>query len=204
MSRLILLVTFTAMLAMRGAADSLQWEYDHGWTKGFVVVIDDEKGTMTIHNRDDDTTKSAHIINAKNILLYIGALMQRMPEAGIGQAAIDGERSKLELRVKDIVTERIVYNVYPPGMVGTNKDYQAVEELEEVERFRTSLDGYLVRSLLFQLVEHYFPAEENRKSSGRESANSGKILTDLLSVMLCLALLVIAFLVMKTRGWKSG
>lgn len=72
---LLLSVALSSILVKPLSADPLTWDYKTGWSKGHLVVINDEEETMTLIDRDSGHTKKAKIVNAKNILIYLHKLM---------------------------------------------------------------------------------------------------------------------------------
>ncbi len=148
-------------VAARGM--EIVWDYDHGWTKGFVMTIDTDHKKVTILDRETDLTLTKDLINAENLGEYLSGLIKKVPETGLGEKSQDGVVNSLTVRNKGTSLDRTVYRINPPGAILLNEDYKAATANEEAAKFRKGVDGYLLVDMLFKVQAWYFGKEMAEK-----------------------------------------
>ncbi|WP_411827781.1 hypothetical protein [Luteolibacter sp. AS25] len=162
MIRLIALSALATVLSPIAAADTLSWDFDHGWTDGHVITIDSEKKTIAINDREHKKVKSLKMINSKNVIDYLSRLIAKIADDETGQRADDGAVNKIVIVSDGVTTTKVIYGVGPPGTIAYNEGYAVEDELKKAEEFKACVDGFLVTDLLFKLQTKYFPESKEQ------------------------------------------
>ena len=137
-------------------ADTLTWDYDHGWTDGFVMTIDTITGKVTVHDRENDWKSVVVCRNSKSIVTYIRSLLSKIPEKGIGEAMDDGEVNKISIKSKEGLMIRKIYGELGRTLAEDNKHlFSSVSEEA----------GYLAMDMLPVIKKMYskLPPKEPKK-----------------------------------------
>ncbi len=146
-------------LAAIAVADSLTWDYETGWDKGFVLTVNTDDSTISFYDRKAEKKWSQTMNNPKNSFDYLELLMKKIPNESIGEAADDGPRNIITLEKKEKKLVRKVFNVMPPGSIFLNKDYPTKTAQAEAERFRKDVDGFILLNQLESLKNVYYSPE---------------------------------------------
>jgi hypothetical protein len=162
MTKLVALYSLIAIFCPLAAADTLSWDFDHGWTDGHVITIDSDTQTITINDRAHKTVKSLKMMNSKNVIDYLNRLIAKIPDDATGQKADDGVVNKIEIVINGVTTRKVIYGVSPPGTIAYNEGYAVKDELKKAEEFKASIDSFLVTDLLYKLQTKYFPESEKQ------------------------------------------
>ena len=135
----------------------LSWDYHHGWTKGFVLNIDSEQGTVSLQNRETGKKQTRKIINGDNVSRYLASLLKKIPASGAGVSAVDGVVHKVTFFEAGHPLERTIHRIDPPSSLYLNEDVAASQAEKEAETFRKSVDAFLLVDMLRKIKESYFP-----------------------------------------------
>jgi hypothetical protein len=162
MIRHIFILPLIALLSNLAEADTLTWDFHHGWTKGHIITINSDDRTISINDRQHKNVKTLKMINAKNVIEYLKILIAKIPNGKIGQMAADGSVSKVVCVSKDGTTQAVVYDIDLPSAIYLNEGYTAKDELKNAAELKDGIDGFLIIDLLFRLQSNYFPGSEKR------------------------------------------
>lgn len=135
----------------------LSWDYHHGWTKGFILTIDSEQGTVSLQNRETEKEHTRKIINGDNVSRYLADLLKKIPANGAGVSAVDGVVHKVTFLDAGQPLERTIHRIDPPSSLYLNEDVAASQGEKEAETFRKSVDAFLLVDMLRKIKETYFP-----------------------------------------------
>ena len=147
------------VLSLAAKGTEIIWDYDHGWTKGFVMTINTDLKKVQILDRETELTITKELINAANLGDYLIGLAKRIPEAGLGKKTEDGVVNHITIRGKETKLARMVYRTNPPGAIHLNEGFTAAKGEEEAAKFRQTVDGYLLVDMLFKVQSWYFGKE---------------------------------------------
>lgn len=156
------LLSAASFLTLAGvaAADTLTWDYETGWNKGFVLTVNTDDSTISFYDRKAEKRWSQPMNNPKNSFAYLELLTKSIPGESIGQASDDGPRNTITIAKGNEKLVRKVFDVGPPGSIFMNKDYPVKTAQAEAERFRKEVDGFLLLSQLEVLKRVYYSAPE--------------------------------------------
>jgi hypothetical protein len=151
----------TALLLLVGATPCLQgaelvWDYDSGWTRGFVMTLDTKSGTIHLHDREFGLKSGARLRNSTNVVAYLAELLKRIPEPRAGEWMLDGGVSRIAISADGRTTSNLIYMVNPPSAIPLNEGYSPAEELKAADAFRRNVDAFLIVHTLNQIKTQYF------------------------------------------------
>lgn len=149
---LTLMLIFGQIIVSSG--DELIWNFSNGHD-AFTMRIDLGEDKVYLHDKQKNTKFEGKILNGSNIVAYVETLLKRIDKDGSGapEGFGGGALSIISVSRGDNKITRDLWHVSLPSALRHNEGYAAEEELKEAEKFKNSLDGYLIWDMLHRISE---------------------------------------------------
>jgi hypothetical protein len=160
-----IIIILMLILLSDAKSDELIWDYDHGWTKGYILKLNDKTKTISIYDRNTQKKEIKPLTNASNIIKYFKTLLALIPLSNDDTFAIDGVVNKITLTTDKKVIKRTFGGIDLPGILPYNENTSPEMDLNIGKNLKKNLNAFLVEHMLHQLYDFYFKKRKTIKEN---------------------------------------